>query len=96
LSADCSSELRSRTTRSRRGRARCPRAQTRRLSCLGGAPGEEEEDRRAQEALGSPSTTNSSGDACRRADLRRGNLSSLAARFEERKGEEREEDAGYL
>jgi hypothetical protein len=38
----------------------------------GGAPGEEEEDRREKEALGSPSTTNSSGDACRRADLRRG------------------------
>jgi hypothetical protein len=38
----------------------------------GGAPGEEEEDRREKEVLGSPSTTNSSGDACRRADLRRG------------------------
>jgi hypothetical protein len=96
LSVDCSSELRSWTARSRRGWARCSRAQARRLSCLGGAPGEEEEDRREKVALGSPSTTNLSGDAYRRADLRRGNLSSLAARFEERKGEEREEDAGSL
>jgi hypothetical protein len=59
-------------------------------------PGEEEEDRREKDVLGSPSTMNSSGDACRRADLRRGNLSSLVARFEERKGEEREEDTRSL
>jgi hypothetical protein len=37
LSDDCSSEFRSRTARSRRGRARCSGAQARRLSGLGGS-----------------------------------------------------------
>jgi hypothetical protein len=49
----------------RRSYARNPRGKSQ-----GGAPGGEEEDRREKEALGSPSTTNSSRDACRYAGLR--------------------------
>jgi hypothetical protein len=70
----------------RRFSARNPRGKSQ-----GGAPGGEEEDRREKEALGSPSMTNLSGDACRRADLRRGN-SAISLRLERKNEKERREE----
>jgi hypothetical protein len=57
----------------------------------GGVRGGEEEDRREKEALGSPLMTNSFGDACRRADLRRGN-SAILLRLERKNEKERREE----
>jgi hypothetical protein len=61
-----SPELRSRTARSRRGRARCPRVQARSLSCLGGVHSQgkpSSDDRRARGGVVLPGASEFSGDS---------------------------------
>jgi hypothetical protein len=61
-----SPELRLRTARSRRGRARCPRMQARSLSCLGGVHSQgkpSSDDRRARGGAVLPGASEFSGDS---------------------------------
>jgi hypothetical protein len=62
----------------------------------GGVPEEEKRDRREKEARGSPSMSESSGEACRPMNLHRQILSS-STRFERRNEKEMGEvSLGYL